>query len=473
MKKMFCVIYFLLIFNNFLFAKSINFTGVCYEDVKISKKTTISHPTPIFYNKQTNKLIYNQNFPIYMKSPGFWISKPDKPDGVILNEKQRTQLKEQTKAKSVGLRKIEEYNDIVNPDSLGKNLERRLFWLKNGKYIGINLNNIPKEFFIDIHNTIDLPFITVKFAITTQYCEVRVLPTDTAIFSNPNSLDIDRMQEQSIDIGTPVAILCQTKDKEWSYAVTPREEGWIKTENIAFTNKKTIKKWNRNKKIAVTTDVKADIFCDKDLKSFIGFVRMGSCFPLKSKNKNMVKIQIPTADENGNLVIIDGYMHRNSVNIGFLKYTQRNVFIQAFKHLNSPYGWGGSNAEQDCSGILGQIFNCFGMILPENSAQKIKCGTIFTMERYEDISIKKQKIIEGAVPALSFVYLSGHIMLYIGHENGDPYVLHDVWGVSAFNDNNEKTILYINKTIVGDLNLGDIVTDNSLIERVTKFSILK
>ena len=64
-------------------------------------------------------------------------------------------------------------------------------------------------------------------------------------------------------------------------------------------------------------------------------------------------------------------------------------------------------------------------------------------------------------------------MLYIGHDNGDPYVLHDVWGVSAFNENNEKTILYINKTIVGDLNLGDIVTDNSLIERVTKFSILK
>ena len=41
MKKFFFVIYFLLIFNNFLFAKSINFTGVCYEDVKISKKTTI------------------------------------------------------------------------------------------------------------------------------------------------------------------------------------------------------------------------------------------------------------------------------------------------------------------------------------------------------------------------------------------------------------------------------------------------
>lgn len=473
MKKIIFIIYFLLIFNISLTAKDINFTGVSYEDVKISKKTKISNPVPIFYKKQTDKLIYNSNFPIYMKSAGYWISKTENPDEIILNEKQIKNFNNQLKTKNVGLRTLEEYEDVVNPDNLKKNLDRRLFWLKNSKYIDINLNKIQKKFFDDIQETIDLPLIFVKFAITTQYCEVRVLPTDTAIFSNPNSLDIDKMQEQSIDIGTPVAILCQTKDKEWSYAVTPREEGWIKTENIAFTNKKTIKEWNSNKKIAVTTDVKADIFSDKSLKNFLGLVRMGTYFPLKSKNKNMVKIQIPTADENGNLVIINGYMHRNSVNIGFLKYTQRNVFIQAFKHLNSPYGWGGSNAEQDCSGILGQIFNCFGIVLPENSAQKIKCGTIFTMERYEDISIKKQKIIESAIPALSFVYLSGHIMLYIGHENGDPYVLHDVWGVSAFNDNNEKTILYINKTIVGDLNLGDIVTDNSLIERVTKFSIIK
>ena len=156
-----------------------------------------------------------------------------------------------------------------------------------------------------------------------------------------------------------------------------------------------------------------------------------------------------------------------------MEYTQRNVLVQAFKHLNSPYGWGGSDGEQDCSGILGQIFNCFGIILPENSAQKIKCGQITTMDRYEDINVKKQKIMENAVPGMSFIYLKGHIMLYIGYEQNEPYILHDVWGLSAFNDDNEPTILYINKTIVSDLNLGDIVNDNSLIERTIKFSILK
>ena len=95
------------------------------------------------------------------------------------------------------------------------------------------------------------------------------------------------------------------------------------------------------------------------------------------------------------------------------------------------------------------------------------------MDRYEDINVKKQKIMENAVPGMSFIYLKGHIMLYIGYEQNEPYILHDVWGLSAFNDDNEPTILYINKTIVSDLNLGDIVNDNSLIERTIKFSILK
>ena len=479
MKKIFFVTYFLAICTVYLFATdtNINFTGIDYSDVTISKKTKILNPIPIVYNEQKDKYIYNESIPILTKTAGYWISKIQTPDEVILNEEQIKDFNERIKLKDVGLTKVEDYKDIVNPDNLKKTLERRLFWIKNRRYIFSNLEKVPKEFFDDLQKSIDLdfttPFTFVNFAITTKYSEVRILPTDTAIYSNPNSLDLDRLQEQSIDIGTPLAVLCQTKDRDWCYAVTPREEGWIKTENIAFTSRENIKEWNSYKKIAVATDTKADIFLDKTLKQFAGYVRMGTYFPLKSKNKKYVVVRFPVADKNGNLVITNGYIHRNSVNIGFLKYTQRNILIQAFKHLNSLYGWGGSRAEQDCSGMLGQIFNCFGVVLPENSAQKIKCGEIFELERYEDIDIKKQNIIEKAIPALSFIYLQGHIMLYIGNDDNEPYVLHNVWGVSAFNNNNEKTILYINRTIVGDLNLGDIVTDNSLIERVIKFSILK
>ena len=56
-------------------------------------------------------------------------------------------------------------------------------------------------------------------------------------------------------------------------------------------------------------------------------------------------------------MIQKGYINFKEANIGYVPYTQRNALNLAFNHLNSPYGWGGANGEQDCSGYLGQIFN--------------------------------------------------------------------------------------------------------------------
>ena len=46
-------------------------------------------------------------------------------------------------------------------------------------------------------------------------------------------------------------------------------------------------------------------------------------------------------------------------------------------------------------------------------------------------------------------------------------------GGTSFTEKNEKTINYINKTIVSDLEIGSEVAGNSLIDRVSKFNIIK
>ena len=122
-----------------------------------------------------------------MKSAGYWISKTQNPDDVFLKEKQIKEFNNQIKLQNVGLRKIEDYRDTINTIDLQKNLESRLSWLKKGKYIGDHLNKISKEFFLRVQNTIDLdisePVISTRFAITTKYSEIRILPTDIAIYS--------------------------------------------------------------------------------------------------------------------------------------------------------------------------------------------------------------------------------------------------------------------------------------------------
>ena len=100
MKKL-PIICFLIFTNTVLFAQDINFTGVCYEKVKISKKTEILNPTPIVYKNQPDKLIYNKKLPIYMKSAGYWISKTQNPDDIILNKKQIKEFNNPEKRKEV------------------------------------------------------------------------------------------------------------------------------------------------------------------------------------------------------------------------------------------------------------------------------------------------------------------------------------------------------------------------------------
>ena len=256
--------------------------------------------------------------------------------------------------------------------------------------------------------------------------------------------------------------------------MAPTEEGWVETKNISFTNKATLIDWVNKQNIVVVTNSKADIFADAQRTKFVDYVRMGTTFPYyEEKIKKSYAIKIPTRGKNGNLIFKKAFISKNDVSAGYLAYTQRNVLNLAFKHLNAPYGWGGSGGEQDCSGYLGQIFKCFGIMLPETSTNKIRCGKVFDVKKSGTEKEKNKLILKNASPAISFLYFPGHIMLYIGTENNKPYIIHAIWGLTSYDSRNNKTLNYINRVIVSDLTIGEEVAGNSLIDRVSKLNIIK
>ncbi len=481
-KKLFIIqvlILCLAVVPSFAKSKKINETGINRSTVKISnKKAKIENPVSLIYRKTTDKAIFEDNLPKRMKTEGYWISKLAEPDRVILDKKQIAELNKEIFDLHLGIVNMKGYPDTVSKERLKKTFKSTSSFLSKKNYLNETGEHLFPDFFITLDENINIPeeqdAIDVRFAVTTKYNDVRLLPTSKKIISSINSKDIDRLQEESIDLGTPVIVLCQTKDEQWCYVATPTEEGWIKTENLAFTDRKTFSKWVEMKKPVVITEDKADIFIDKNRTEFLEYVRMGTKLPYVSKKgTKTICVNVPMSDENGNLVLQKGYLNFKEANIGYLPYTQRNALNLAFNHLHSPYGWGGSNGEQDCSGYLGQIFNCFGILLPETSVQKIKCGEVTKLNKKDDDVVKNSSIIENAIPGISFIYLSGHIMLYIGNEYDKPYVIQCIWGVTSFTEKNEKTVNYINKTIVSDLEIGSEVAGNSLIDRVSKFNIIK
>lgn len=469
----------LFIYSN-IYAQQSENTGICNDTVAISSKTvSIKNPIELKYLQPQERLVFIDDTSKNMKSAGYWISKLDNPDIVILSEKEIKEFNDRIFNTKVNITNLKDYPDTINTADFIKTLKTRLDYITKKQYFNENFREIPKEYFDFLQNSIDIDKnsqnLQIKFAMTVKYSDIRILPTDDKIFSDINNFDIDKLQEESLDLGVPLAVICQTKNKKWSYVVAPLEEGWIKTENLAYTNKKIITKWIDTKKIAVITSTKADIFLDEPMKNYFEYVRMGSKFPIVKKiGKTKICVNIPTTDTQGNLVFKKAYIPRENINIGFLQFSQRNILTQAFKHLNSPYGWGGYNGEQDCSSYLGQIFNCFGIVLPETSFQKIKCGTLLTEFTNNQLPSQKEEfIITNATAGLSLIYLPGHITLYVGNEKNKPYVIHAIWGISAYDQNNQKTITYINKVIVSDLDIGNDVTGNSLLDRIIKINLLR
>ena len=412
-----------------------------------------------------------------MKTAGYWISKIKNPDKEILTKNQIKEKNEELFKDLIYLNNIENLPEDIKIKPLKKQQKQifNIFYYR--KYIDGSLKPINKEYVNNIYNNIKIPnakTLKAKYAISVRYSDIRLLPSQTNFLYDETTYDIDRAQVSSLDIGTPLIALLSTKDKKWTYVITYSAEGWIKTEDIAFTTKETFSNWINEQKFVVVTSIKADVYTNKEMTRYYDYVRMSTKLPiLEDSNKNIVCVKIPKATNKGNLIFEKAYLYKKEINEGYLKYTQRNVLEQAFEQINSPYSWGGYNGEQDCSTFIRQIFGCFGLILPRNSLAQIKSGNKqIDLKKELSDSQKNEEIISKATPAISLLYLPGHIMLYIGTENNTPYIIHAIWGTEHFISKKESVVSFINKVVVSNLSIGEGTSKGSLLQRIKKVNTL-
>lgn len=435
-------------------------------------------------NLEHDKIVAIPNGPTYiknlsrkMKSPGYWISKLEKPDDIILNLEEINSHNKSVYNKKLYITNILTYPKILRKASFQKQINRIFNLFSKRKYLNSSLNVITRKEMAVLKNnarsTIARKYLKTAYAMTINYTDVRLLPTDESFISDKETFDIDRAQVAGLDIGEPLVVISKTRDKKWTYIVSLIAEGWVKSKDIVYTDYKTLSDWIDKKNFIVITETKADIFLDEQMNKYYDYVRMGTTFPLVKENKETYTILFPKSNKKNNLFFDKAYILKTDANINFLPYTQRNIINLAFKHLNSPYSWGGQDGEQDCSTFIRQIFSCFGLILPRNSSSQIKCGIHpVKINVKESVEIKNKKIIDNAVEAISLLALPGHIMLYIGKENNTPYIIHAIWGTENYK-NKTKTVSFINRIIVSDLYIGKDTHKGSLIERLTNINILR
>jgi hypothetical protein len=328
------------------------------------------------------------------------------------------------------LAKIATYEDNVT----GRKLKSIIQSFSNSlmkRNLYVDRVKLTKEYYTELMKIVDFKKIgdevPVRFGIVVKNTSQRVIPTsDVLVLGKNGSVHFDRNQMSSLECATPVVILVKTTDKKWLYVRSSHTEGWVPTDSIAFCTRADVARWEDpsalSGRFAVVVRMKAPIYLNEAMTDYYGWLPMGNKLVMSKDGQ----LFMPMRGVNGRLVEQQVYVQPEYIHEGFVPYTSRNMLNLAFEMLNAPYGWGGMYGEQDCSSFLMKVFAAAGVLLPRNSAQQGNTGmTVFTKNTAVLPATDMTSFF--GVPGSTLIQFPGHVMLYIGSEQGKPYVIHAMW----------------------------------------------
>ncbi len=412
---------------------------------------------------------------IQLKSPGFWIKHHPSPDAVVTTaqgiDKFNLAIQEELKL----TKDIFSITQDLKTETLLADLEKELAgFIDKGYYTADGVRD-DKDFLEKIKRNMHLSGVVMgvvpRYGVVLRLTNQRLLPTDMPLYAQKDDVDFDEVQNSALDMGTPVAVVHASADKKWFYVLNDISNGWVKAEDIALGEVSEVKLFAGRENIALVIRPKADIFLNEAMTDFKGFVRMGMHLPLAGIDEGKVRVTIPAKDKEGKLLLKEAFMNEADIHPGFLPYTARNIYTQAFAMLNQPYGWGDMKGEQDCSRFLQMVYATVGILLPRNSFEQAQVGEAVN---FDDKSTREYKLesLSQVQGAMTILPMKGHIMLYLGSIDGIPYAIHETSGYKQMVG--DKEITYpLNRVVVSDLFLGEGSRKGSLLKRLTKMVSLK
>ena len=307
-----------------------------------------------------------------------------------------------TKITSLSKEEIQKYINSYTLPKLPQYNGEEILNTENTKNI---LNNRNLENIKDLEQ--------IPKGIIVKRANLRSFPIDTVFYNQKNIEDFDNIQESELCVNTPVLIIHTSSDDKWNFVISPIYAGWVKEENIALATNEDYETFINNNKFGIVTEPNIEIE-DTSLD-------MGVKLPYINVTEKGYQFLLPQKSENGYIKAKTITLDRNKAHIGYLDYTNKNVYIQAIKYEDVNYSWGGKNTGVDCSSYILNIYKCFGFEFPRNtSSQNKSVGQIINLENK---TIKEKfEIIKNKFPCL--LYQNGHVMLYLGNIDNEHYIIH-------------------------------------------------
>jgi hypothetical protein len=420
-----------------------------------------------------------------MERPEFWIKKIKTPTNPLLTPEKIHQMNEENlKRQDLRLSRIKDLRENWTREEIFSLLKEDWEDFKTTEEVQYGKDGSPlgEVFWNKLRSNMDQECVQennrMRFGLIVKRTDIRVFPTDAPSMSTPNKDAFDLFQQSSISVGSPVGIYTFSQDKKWAYVQAQFIRGWIHTRDLAIAKEKVeIADDEEAKDRLVVTGNFVTIFGDPSLRQPVFTAQMGDSFPLlrlsggSKESRAFYVIHIPSREKNGPLRFRKGYIRAGEdVHDGYLPYHQENVARQAFKMLHHPYGWGDRLGGRDCSRFIMDLFRTFGILMPRNSKEQAMVGMDLGSVEGKPIE-EKQKFLDRSIPLATTLRLPGHIMLYLGKDQGRHFVIHSLWGIQK-SGKAGPTLQKIGRVVVSDLSLGEKGPNGSLLDRITDIRII-
>ena len=406
-----------------------------------------------------------------MLTAGFWIARHPSVDTMVMSFEQINTFNAHIRDELKLTKDIFLLEEHFQTESLMDVLKNDLSNFTDKGYYNIagirNDSSLIDKAKVNMHLSGVVLGVAPKYGLVIHYADQRFLPTSEGLFEQKGDVDFDQIQNSALDIGTPVAAVHRSLDGKWYYVLSALSDGWVKAENIALGDMKQVQSFAQAKGFVVVTGPKVDIFLDPLMKTFVDFARMGVQFPLLEENDYQWVIQIPIKDKQGQLQLVKGYILKSQAHRGYLPYTARTIYHQAFTMLDKPYGWGDVNGWQDCSRFLQMVYATVGIELPRDTKNQAQVGQPLAVFDEKTANPEKLESLKNVLGASSVLAMKGHIVLYLGMADDIPFAVHATSGY--YHTEGDIEVKYvINRVVVSDLSLGENSVKGSLIRRLLK-----
>ena len=322
-----------------------------------------------------------------------------------------------------------------------------------------NLRPHPDGWLTTIRANIDLPdlfhgedafgseraaYQDQRRAISVMRASVRLLPTDDPYFYDPRlpgeGYPFDNLQESTIAPGTPLYVVGRTRDRAWSYVLSPGLIGWVRSDTIGDVDDAFVQRWRR----AAYTRLLAVIGRDTTLIDAAGVFRfdapVGTVLPVGPTPGTVLA---PALDTNRHAVIVTALAPSSQWQVMPLSPSPRNMAMLMKALQGRPYGWGGTGFYNDCSLDLHDLMMPFGLVLPRHSSFQVEGPAMVDLSDRDEHARLAFLMTHGR-PFFTIIHIAGHVMLYLGNGMVDgkevPMVYEDMWGLAP-SDRSRRAIV--------------------------------